>query len=78
MVETIPTMKFEDDLFPLGVAAAHLGLDRRDLRLAVERGDLPHVRIGDRGVMVSLAAVRAVLAERAVLPARPAREEAGR
>ena len=44
-------MSSHSALLPLAAAAAHFGVSRADLRRAVERGELPAVRVGDRGLL---------------------------
>ena len=53
------------ELVPLATAAAELGIQAKELRLEVEAGRLPHVRIGQRAILLDLDLVRRVLSERA-------------
>ena len=61
-------MATEIILVPLGAAAAELGIQAKELRREVERGWLPHVRVGERAILLDLELVRRLLAERASLP----------
>ena len=65
-----------NNLVPLGVAASTFGIPARELRLEVEAGRLPHVRVGERAILLDLELVRRLLAERASLPTN--NEEVGR
>jgi len=52
-------------LVPLAAGAARLGIAAGDLRLAVERGEIPYVRVGDRGVLLPMEDVLRILGMRA-------------
>lgn len=52
-------------LVTLSQLAAHLRLPAAELRLEVETGRLPAVRIGKRGLLFDLEQVERLLAERA-------------
>ena len=71
-----PVMPANRNLAPLGVVAADLGIPPRELRLEVESGRLPHVRVGERAILLDLELVRRLLAERAGRP--PGSEEGSR
>ena len=57
-----------EELVPLAAAAAELGIQAKELRLEVDAGRLPHVRIGKRALLLNLELVRQVLRERAASP----------
>lgn len=69
-------MSEADQLVPVGVAAANLGIPARELRLEIEAGRLPHVRVGERAILLDLELVRRLLSERAAL--LPNKEEVRR
>lgn len=52
-------------LLPIGPMAAHLGLAPRELRAEAESGKIPHVKVGERGLLFDPERVLAVLTERA-------------
>jgi hypothetical protein len=58
-------MENGENLVPLSIAASRLGIQARDLRLAVERGEVPCVRVGERGILFDLDVLRDRLLERA-------------
>ena len=59
-------MKSESrNLVPLSIAASDLGIQSRELRKEVESGGLPHVRVGERTILVDLDLIRGLLCERA-------------
>ena len=66
------------ELLPLAAVASRLGVATRDLRIEVERGTLPHVRVGERGVLLDLDAVQRVLRERAAVRPGEAKKDAPR
>ena len=68
-------MVSQNNLVPLSAAASELGIQARELRREVERGWLPHVRVGERAILLDLELVRRLLAERASL--LPDQEEVG-
>jgi len=54
-----------NELVPLATAAAELGIQAIELRREIERGWLPHVRVGERAILLDLELVRRLLSERA-------------
>lgn len=53
------------NLLSVGVLAAFLGVSSRDLRHEVEKGRLPHVRVGQKGILLDVRVVERILSERA-------------
>lgn len=55
----------DSQLIPLGVMAAILGISARDLRVEANAGRLPHVRVGDKGLLFDRQRVEGCLVGRA-------------
>lgn len=66
-------------LVPLGILASDLGLQAKALRESAERGEIPCVRVGERGLLFDRELVERVLLARAAgEPVPPTPETAPR
>jgi len=66
------------ELLPLPTLAARLGLRPKDVRLAAEHGDIPCIRVGERGLLFDMEAAERALLKRAggeTSDPQPARKE---